>query len=411
MADKRDVRSALRAYEQPSMLQGAWDEISGAFARYGRRSGAQRDASLAMLNQAVDPNTDPLTGAGMKALGLAGLITHPLAFFPTGDEWRERTRNAGNTGRMGQAIGGMLGDLPSIVDPHLIAGGGALAMAPLIGKMANKADDFNEGRVAYRGLTKPYDPNAKGYYQSFTSSADDAREYGENVIAAHLRLGNNLPVSAGGNNFNAIPLGSLPEDLAAKVRQRHGGNTATTDEIAHAARESGYDSVTFQNVHDSKWGERGKTGEARTIDMVFDNNNIRPLQDFKFEQPAQKKVALSAEEDNLLSELFKDDAWKNLTEATPKTRKGLLTQSYKETLPDGTERWVPGTMRSNPTTAPRFEPSMSLADIRRYIEQFGEPPPPRAKGEIVTGKRKDVYPDGTVTPVPGLLRTKRPDSK
>lgn len=136
MADKRDARSALRAYEEPSALQGAWDEIAGAFARYGRRSGAQRDASLEMLNQAVDPNTDPLTGVGMKALGLAGLVTHPLAFFPTGDEWRERLRASGNEGRMGQAIGGMLGDLPSIVDPHLLAGGGALAAAPIVGKLA-----------------------------------------------------------------------------------------------------------------------------------------------------------------------------------------------------------------------------------------------------------------------------------
>jgi hypothetical protein len=42
---------------------------------------------------------------------------------------------------MGQAIGGMLGDLPSIVDPHLLAGGGALAAAPLIGKMVGKVDD------------------------------------------------------------------------------------------------------------------------------------------------------------------------------------------------------------------------------------------------------------------------------
>jgi len=290
---------------QSNLLADLWDEAKGSFARYGRRSGAQRDASLAMLNQAVDPNTDPLTGAGMKALGLAGLVTHPLAFFPTREEWDQRLQAAGNDGRMSRSIGGFLSDLPSLIDPQMAAGGAALATAPLLGKIANKAGDFNEGRVAYRGLTRPYDPSAKGYYQSFTSSADDAREYGENVMAAHLRLGNNLPVSAGGNNFNAIPLDSLPEDLAAKVRQRHGGNTATTDEIAHAARESGYDSVTFQNVHDSKWGERGKTGEARTIDMVFDNNNIRPLQDFKFEQPAQKKIKLSAEEDALLSELFK----------------------------------------------------------------------------------------------------------
>lgn len=190
MADKRDVRSALRAYEQPSMLQGAWDEISGAFARYGRRSGAQRDASLAMLNQAVDPNTDPLTGAGMKALGLAGLVTHPLAFFPTGDEWRERTRNAGNTGRMGQAIGGMLGDLPSIVDPHLLAGGGALAAAPLIGKMVNKADDVADaarlaGKADDAGFTVYH---GTGKENADAISRDGFKIFGETGIPDQFEL-------------------------------------------------------------------------------------------------------------------------------------------------------------------------------------------------------------------------------
>lgn len=178
MADKRDVRSALRAYEQPSMLQGAWDEISGAFARYGRRSGAQRDASLAMLNQAVDPNTDPLTGAGMKALGLAGLVTHPLAFFPTGDEWRERLRASGNDGRMGQAIGGMLGDLPSIVDPHLLAGGGALAMAPLASKLMNKADDA--GIIAYHGSPHSFDK----FDMSKIGTGEGAQAYGHGLYFA-----------------------------------------------------------------------------------------------------------------------------------------------------------------------------------------------------------------------------------
>jgi hypothetical protein len=132
-------------------LQGVGDEAAGAFERYGRRSGAQRDASLQMLNQAVDPNTDPLTGAGMKALGLAGLITHPLAFFPTGDEWRDRLAQSGNTGRLGQAIGGALGDLPGIVDPHLLVGGGALAAAPMIGKlgrgMSNLAGDATQAEM------------------------------------------------------------------------------------------------------------------------------------------------------------------------------------------------------------------------------------------------------------------------
>lgn len=123
--------------ERPTnFLSRMADEAIGAFERYGRRSGAQRDASLALLNQAVDPNTDPLTGAGQKLLGLAGLVTHPLAFFPTREEWDQRLEAAGNTGRMSRSIGGFLSDLPNLIDPQMAAGGAALAAAPLVGKLA-----------------------------------------------------------------------------------------------------------------------------------------------------------------------------------------------------------------------------------------------------------------------------------
>ena len=261
-----------------NFLSDLWDEASGAFARYGRRSAAQRDASLALLNQAVDPNTDPLSGAAQKVLGLAGLVTHPLALFPTREEWDQRLQAAGNDGRVSRSIGGFLSDLPSLIDPQMAAGGAALAAAPIVGKLGRGIGDL-------------------------AGDATDAE------------------------------LAALRARLQAEAAQTGGtANTTSRDEA-------------LQNLV----GDPG--------------------------------------------------------------RKQLVTQSYKETLPDGTTRWVPGTLRSNPTNVPRFEPDMSIADIRRYIEQFGEPPPPRAKGEIVTGKRKDVYPDGTVTPVPGLLRTKRPNNK
>ncbi len=163
------------------VLQSAGDEALGALERYGRRSGAQRDASLALLNQAVDPNTDPLTGAGMKALGLAGLVTHPLAFFPTGDEWRERLANAGNTSRLGQSVGGMLGDLPSIIDPQLLAGGGALAMAPLAAKMMNKADDVADaGIIAYHGSPHSFDK----FDMSKIGTGEGAQAYGHGLYFA-----------------------------------------------------------------------------------------------------------------------------------------------------------------------------------------------------------------------------------
>lgn len=261
--------------QQPSGL-GGWlasigDELAGAFARYGRRSGAQRDASLELLNQASAPGTDPIMGAGQKLLGLAGLITHPLAFFPTADEWQQETN-------VGPITSNFLANVPSLIDPQMAAGGGALAAAPVVGKLGRGISDL-------------------------AGDATDAE------------------------------LAALRARLQAEAAQTGGAATTTT----------------------------------------------------------------------------RDEALQNLV-GDPQ-RKQLVTQSYKETLPDGTTRWVPGTLRANPTTAPRFEPDMSIADIRRYIEQFGEAPTPRAKGELVTGKRKDVYPDGTVTPVPGLLRTKRPNNK
>jgi len=281
MAEK-NVLSRIPTQQMPerqgNFLSRMADEAIGAFERYGRRSGAQRDASLAMLNQAVDPNTDPLTGAGMKALGLAGLVTHPLAFFPTREEWDQRLEAAGNTGRMSRSIGGFLSDLPSLIDPQMAAGGAALAAAPIVGKLGRGIGDL---------------------------------------------------------------AGDVTDAELAALRARLGAEAAQTG------------------------------GEASAVS--------------------------------------RDEALKNLTEAAPKTRKEFFTQSYKETLPDGTERWVPGTLRSNPTAVPRFEPSMSIADIKRYIEQFGEAPPPRARNEIVTQSYKEVYPDGTVKFVPGTLRTKRPN--
>ena len=154
---------------QSNLLADLWDEATGAFARYGRRSGAQRDASLAMLNQAVDPNTDPLTGAGMKALGLAGLVTHPLAFFPTREEWDERLTNAGNDSRMSRSIGGFLSDLPNLIDPQMAAGGAALAAAPLLGKIAGKVDNAAD---TARLATK-MDPELQKWFEG-SQVVDDA---------------------------------------------------------------------------------------------------------------------------------------------------------------------------------------------------------------------------------------------
>lgn len=177
---------------------------------------------------------------------------------------------------------------------------------------ARGSEQFDTSRVVYRGLGRQYDPANGGYYQSFTSSLDDAREYGSNVVAAHIRPGRNLAVDGGGRNFNVLGVEQLPADVRARLHPSV-GETATTDQIAHAAREAGYDSVTVRNVHDNRWGERPIAGaEPRTIDFVFNTENIRPLDSVPPQAtgtPAGgEKVRLSAADRALLDELLGPDA-------------------------------------------------------------------------------------------------------
>jgi hypothetical protein len=178
---------------------------------------------------------------------------------------------------------------------------------------ARGGEQFDTSRVVYRGLGRQYDPANGGYYQSFTSSLDDAREYGSNVVAAHIRPGRNLAVDGGGRNFNVLGVEQLPADVRARLHPSV-GETATTDQIAHAAREAGYDSVTVRNVHDNRWGERQIAGaEPRTIDFVFSTENIRPLDSVPPQatgaRPASgEKVRLSAADRALLDELLGPDA-------------------------------------------------------------------------------------------------------
>lgn len=101
----------------------------------------------------------------------------------------------------------------------------------------------------------------------------------------------------------------------------------------------------------------------------------------------------------------RDQALRNLTEA-PKPR-GLTTQSYKETLEDGTTRWVPGTLRTNPPPLV-FDSELTPADMKRLgVANIL----PRKKGEVVTQSYKETLPDGTTRWVPGTLRAKRPPKK
>ena len=120
---------------------------------------------------------------------------------------------------------------------------------------------FDTENVAYRGMTREYDPAKAGNFQMFTSSPEDAGEFagngafdGGNVVAAYLRKGRNLQVNGGGNNFNSVPVSQLPADVRAKLHPSI-GSVARTDEIAYAAKQAGYDSVSIKNVFDNAQGE------------------------------------------------------------------------------------------------------------------------------------------------------------
>ena len=111
---------------------------------------------------------------------------------------------------------------------------------------------FDTARTLYRGISGEYDPEKSGYYQFFTSSPQDAKEYGENVISAYARKSNNLSLDAGRSNFNDIPVEALPENVRKNLHYtlNEPNSRLRTDDIAHAAREAGYDSVTISNVFD-----------------------------------------------------------------------------------------------------------------------------------------------------------------
>ncbi len=113
---------------------------------------------------------------------------------------------------------------------------------------------FDTSNPAYRGLYGEYDPDKTGNYQMFTSSPEDAGEYGNNVVSAYLKKGNNLAIDAGRNNFNSIPISKLPKEVRDNLHPSI-GSEARTDDIGYAAQKAGYDSVSINNVFDKASNE------------------------------------------------------------------------------------------------------------------------------------------------------------
>lgn len=122
-------------------------------------------------------------------------------------------------------------------------------------RMARAQDlGFDTNRTAYRGIYGEYDPDKAGHYQMFTSSPEDAGEYGNSVISTYLKRGKNLVVDGGRNNFNSIPISQLPDEVRANLHSTL-TDVARTDDIAHAAQAAGYDSVSINNVFDKASNE------------------------------------------------------------------------------------------------------------------------------------------------------------
>jgi len=182
---------------------------------YGDVAGIVADAAM----YANYPEERTLTNYGLSALGILPFVP-PVSALRTAGHVAERALDMSQAARMQRAQ-----DL-----------------------------GFDTSRISYRGLSREYDPSKAGNYQMFTSSPEDASEYGSNVVSSYLRKGNNLVVDGGRNNFNSIPVYQLPDDVKANLHSSV-GSVARTDDIAYAAQAAGYDSVSINNVFDKASNE------------------------------------------------------------------------------------------------------------------------------------------------------------
>lgn len=132
--------------------------------------------------------------------------------------------------------------------------------------------------VVYRGIGRDYDPDKAGHYQMFTSSSQDAAEYGDNVIEARLNLGDSIEVDGRGRNFNNIYVGDLPSNLFDRL---HGSEResliARTDDLAHAANKAGNDSLIIKNIYDKADNEIPKRPSPNTDSRMPDIELLREL--------------------------------------------------------------------------------------------------------------------------------------
>jgi hypothetical protein len=261
--------------------------FSGALKTYVDRLNAmQAGPAQQMLDTAADPNAEGIQRAANLMGGLGLKVANPLlAIMPSSQELRDRGYKAGASPLV-QAVGGTLGDVVNIPDPAT----SAAALTTL-------------GKAAF---------TAKG------------------IAAAAPIIGKSAAV---------LPLGKGLAELMAE--------TSPAEQLALKARLE---------------AEAGQVGGAA-------------------------------------SNVSREQALQELTGA--KKPKGVVTQSYKATYDDGSTRWVPGTLRVNAPTN-RFNSELTPAELKRLGDLE-----PTKQGEFRTQSYKEVYPDGTVKFVPGTLRVKK----
>lgn len=117
---------------------------------------------------------------------------------------------------------------------------------------------------AYRGQREPFDErvaadraekyDAAQWYSRRPPMAEGyASHEGGVMLPAQLRLGRTLELDAGGAPWNQIDARAIPDrEITRRLRKRMRDSiqrsTLTSRDIAEAARELGYDSVTIRNM-------------------------------------------------------------------------------------------------------------------------------------------------------------------
>lgn len=134
--------------------------------------------------------------------------------------------------------------------------------------------------IGYRGLNHPYDEAVAGdrNWQMFVRNPSVASGYagdsdGANVVPARLRLGKNLAINAQGARWDRIQGRDVPYQFKRDARLPM-DPVYSVGEIARAAKRSGYDSLTVENVVDTN---HSTDTTSSTVDVIFEAKNVRSV--------------------------------------------------------------------------------------------------------------------------------------